>query len=344
MTDWQSCVEALAAAGRDVEERATGDAVAAGEGYRFINRLYASMRLFLLEQDPENPDFVPVMTPHRKFFADNPDTLYHRAPIREDLVYRISGTRGTCAYLSFCVYAVGPKGTRIVSDLPDDRLECDSEGRFEIVLSLQAPPDGCRNWLRFEPGVRSLVTRQYYLDRSQETPATYEISCENAKDSSELSDLTPRIGLLRDSFQRAWQATLKATDAWRQTPNVISFESGASGLLDLFPTPDNQYAGGWFQLGDDEALVVEVDPPDCRYWSVHLMSPWLESLEGQASVNKRQVQLEAGQPARFIIAARDPGQPNWLATGGRREGCFAFRWMQTDAAVSRPVCQVISLS
>ncbi|MEM9270256.1 MAG: hypothetical protein AAGA78_15130, partial [Pseudomonadota bacterium] len=66
--------------------------------------------------------------------------------------------------------------------------------------------------------------------------------------------------------------------------------ASAADVINLFPTPDNQYAGGWFTLESGQALVVTVQAPDCRYWSVHLLSPWLESIdppEGTAIINKR---------------------------------------------------------
>ena len=342
---WSLLTDCLAEAGNEIAARCEGDKRAEAEGCRFVSRLFASMRLFLLEQDPRKPDFVPVMSPHRKFFADNPDTLYHRAPIRHDLTYRVTGNRGTCAYLSFCAYAVSDKGTRIVSDLSDDRLETDENGDFEIVLSSERPP-GVKNWMAMDPEIRSLVTRQYFLDRTTETKASYEIEvCDSGVGSGREPNLTARIVALRDSFRRSMAATLKAGDAWMQKPNAISFESNAEGVVDLFPTPDNQYAGGWFQLEPGEVLVVEIEPPDCRYWSVHLLSRWLESLDGEdgpISINKSQAILSADGTACFVIGGPDSDAPNRLDTGGRPGGFFVFRWMQCEDPPPPPKCEVVT--
>ncbi len=344
---WSEVLDYLDVAGHEISQRVSGDPAAEAEGCRFLSRLFASMRLFLLEQDPQHPDFVPVMTPTRKFFADNPDTLYHRSPVREDLVYRVTGNVGRCTYLSFCVYAVGEKGTRIVSDLPDGELKTNADGDFEIVLSAEEPKVSASNWMKLEPGVRSLVTRQYYLDRARETPARYEIACVGSRGSAPTAPPAgQQFRMLRDTLERAVKATLRAGDAWSAKPNTISFASDAQGVADLFPTPDNQYTGGWFRLDPEEALVLTIEPPDCRYWNVHLLTRWLESLDGRracVSFNKSQTVLQKDGTARFIIAARDPGLPNWLDTGGRAEGCFAFRWLQAETTPPTPRCERVLL-
>lgn len=351
-TSWAKLLASLASAEEQIRLRTgTDDSAAQAEGCRFVGRVFAAMREFVLEQDPARPDFVPVMTATRKFFADNPDTLYHRAPLRSDLSYRVTGRRGSGAYLGFCAYGVSASGTQLLGDLSDQDLVTDSDGRFEIILSTARPADA-DNWIALGAGARSLVARQYFIDRETESPAEYEIELLATADQSGGVELDPggfaqRLVMCGQSVERTIAATLRATDGWSQQPNAISFDSGAGELADLFATPDNNYVGGWFRLDEDEALVLEVSPPDCRYWNLHLMSRWLESLDGRhrcVSLNLAQAKLDPDGRARFVIAARNPGEPNWLDTGGRQEGCFVFRWMQASAAPEPPRCQVIKLS
>ena len=345
---WSQVLDYMKEAGEEISKRTQGDPIAEAEGCRFLSRLFSSMRLFLLEQNPMRPDFVPVMTPARKFFADNPDTLYHRAPLRDDLTYRVTGLRGTCAYLSFCVYAIVDGRTQIVSDLSDKDLKTNDDGSFEIELSPERNSDAS-NWMKLDTGVRSLVTRQYYLDRDREQPADYAIECLNHPANPVV--LSPEtaalpLQLLHGTLQRAVKATLDASDAWSREPNTISFDSDAGGLADLFPTPDNQYTGGWFDLAENDALLLTLQPPDCRYWNVHLLTPWLESLDawcGVSCLNVAQAVPESDGSVKLTIAHRDPGTPNWLDTGGRRTGCFAFRWLQAGTLPPPPKCELRSL-
>ena len=46
-------------------------------------------------------------------------------------------------------------------------------------------------------------------------------------------------------------------------PNTVSVDSTEEGLDSLFPTPDNEYVGGWYKLEEDEALVMEGRAPEC---------------------------------------------------------------------------------
>ena len=159
---WSQVLDYMKEAGEEISKRTQGDPIAEAEGCRFLSRLFSSMRLFLLEQNPMRPDFVPVMTPARKFFADNPDTLYHRAPLRDDLTYRVTGLRGTCAYLSFCVYAIVDGRTQIVSDLSDKDLKTNDDGSFEIELSPERNSDAS-NWMKLDTGVRSLANTTWIV-------------------------------------------------------------------------------------------------------------------------------------------------------------------------------------
>lgn len=346
---WKQVLDSLSIAGEKICEVTENHPNAQAEGYRFLNRVFAAMREFTLEQDPDNPNFAPVMTPTQKFFADNPDTLYHRASIRADHSYRIIGARGSCEYLSFCVYAVASNGIKIVSDLNDRDLLLDKDGRFEITLSSEKIETTGKNWLQLAAGARTLIVRQYYLNRSIEAPATYKIErLGNVQQSSmpTPAEFVNRLIQLKKSIDHTITVTLSAAKIWMQHPNQISIDSSAGGVVDLFPTPDNQYVGGWFCLRENEALVLEVVPPDCRYWSVHLMSRWLESFDAHRhtiSINKSQAIRDGDGVARFVIAARDPKISNWLDTGGRAEGFFVFRWLQAKKTPALPKCFVVGI-
>ena len=50
--------------------------------------------------DAEHPDWAPLWNPVYTL-QPNPDDIYTQSPIRGDLVYRVSGNRGTCKILSF---------------------------------------------------------------------------------------------------------------------------------------------------------------------------------------------------------------------------------------------------
>jgi hypothetical protein len=69
-----------------------------------MNLSYAYFAYF--HADAEHPNWAPLWNPD---YTDqpNPDDIYLYAPIRGDLTYRVSGSRGTCALLTFNLRRAG---------------------------------------------------------------------------------------------------------------------------------------------------------------------------------------------------------------------------------------------
>ena len=92
----------------------------------------------------------------------------------------------------------------------------------------------------------------------------------------------------------------------------------------------NIYAGGVYELEQDEALVVESRvkvPP--QYIGFHLSNLWGESHDfanHQSSLNGMQMEIDQDGVLRWVVAHRDPGVPNWVDTTGHREGYLVSRW------------------
>ncbi len=71
------------------------------EGLRYLGRLTQNgLSSFLENPGPRHPSFR-ALPEHCGFGLDNPDNVYMSAGIDAALEYRIRGTRGTIAYLSF---------------------------------------------------------------------------------------------------------------------------------------------------------------------------------------------------------------------------------------------------
>jgi hypothetical protein len=52
----------------------------------------------------------------------------------------------------------------------------------------------------------------------------------------------------------------------------------------------------------------------------------IDWMNRQSSLNGGRAQLDADGKFRAVIAADDPGVPNWLDTGGNLEGAIMLRW------------------
>ena len=98
----------------------------------------------------------------------------------------------------------------------------------------------------------------------------------------------------------------------------------------FYPTPDNEYLGGWYRLKEGEALIVEGAVPNAAYWSVSLQNRWLQSLDyetHQTALSHRQIQISEGRYT-VIISSQRPLSGNWLDTAGSDEGLLAIRYQR----------------
>jgi len=109
----------------------------------------------------------------------------------------------------------------------------------------------------------------------------------------------------------------------------------------------NVYSGGVFDLGPDEALLIENAVPVVpQYSGFHLSNLWGESLDfanHQSSLNYFQAEADADGVRRYVIAHRDPGVPNWVDTTGLPHGFLTFRWAYSELPGQLPTVKVTKI-
>jgi hypothetical protein len=87
---------------------------------------------------------------------------------------------------------------------------------------------------------------------------------------------------------------------------------------------------GTYDFGADEALIVEVDPLDVRFWNLAIENPWHESVDYMQRKTSRThdgVTIDPDGKVRFLIAHARTDHPNYLETGGHSRGFMTFRWV-----------------
>jgi hypothetical protein len=302
------------------------------EGLRVIARVSSLCSQLSVEADPDRPSFFDMCSPTRMIGGPNPDGNYYLAMIRGDRRYRITGTRGTSAYLGFQILAgTGLTPRRMANYVSDvDLALCD--GEFALVLSADEPADlAGAQWVKIPDDASSVVVREYIGDRACEELATMWIG---ALDPDPVAPLTDSE--LADQFTAmAWSlmklATLHRTikpELLDNANTLLTAEAADLGAADT--TPDNLYMMGTFRLDPGQALVLDIDPPDTRYWNVTLENIWHECLEPRrrhSSVTNLGVHPDADGRVRIAISAEDLGFGHWLDTGGRHRGFVVLRWL-----------------
>ncbi len=208
----------------------------------------------------------------------------------------------------------------------------DDNGCFELILSCN--PQGS-NWLPMTPETGTLVVRQTFLDREAETPAELRIERINCpEDERRPSPLTPRD--LDEWLKKAGELVAGASllfakwarDFKKHSNELPVFNPQVS--LGTGGDPNITYYHSHWAIAQDEALLIEVTPPECEHWNFQLNNYWMESLDYRhyrIHTNKHLAHLEDDNSVRLIVAHELPNLPNWIETAGHTSGTMCFRWV-----------------
>jgi len=269
--------------------------------------------------------------------GDNPDQRYAFAKVRGDATYRIWGTLGTQRGLEFQLYAGEPwrkGGGRSVSTLAFEDVRFDADGRFEVLLSPEAPKaGGPGNWLANAPDATELIVRQVFSDWQGETPGEVHIDRVGfegkAKPVLAPGDMAARLEKTADDLTRT-------VATWPEFVRERYFEARPANTLSRPADPTSVggvkgrfMSNGHFELAPDEALLVTLWPIGARYQGIQLTDPWFSSLEyanRQTSLTADQAHRSADGAYRFVVSARDSGIQNWLDTTGLPNGTILIRF------------------
>ena len=305
-------------------------------GYRHLLVLLAlGIDEALRPSDPYRPFFAPANVDNvLKWGMDCPDAAYTGSSVRGDATYVVRGRRNSVRYLGFQMMG----GMASTSNVVADDLEMDADGSFELVLSASERPG---NWMGLDDSSSSLVVRQFFYDWSNEVAADLSIECVEAPSSDRA--VTPRpldaarvgaeVEALGAFVEASFEFWLDVEEGGRGQ-GVNCFREPAA-LTQMGAAAENVSTWGSWSLADDQALVIEVAPPEALYWSVSLGNFWWETIDyanRQSSLNGHQAVLDPDGVFRAVVAHRDPGVANWLDTAGNHHGAMIFRWLRAAAA------------
>jgi hypothetical protein len=307
---------------------------ARAEGLRYLTRILAGgIPLTMEATDPDFPKLVQFLSPAIQFGLPAADCCYHWATVAGGRTYRVSGTRGSAR-----LFDIETRENHMAQlaqwTLLDRRadFEIDADGSFEVILSTD---ERSGNWLRLPDGPGNIVIRQYFYDWLTEEPADLRIECLDAEYPPRprgTTDVAAGLELLTRWVMTIPAACRHAVEGHYTAPDdALEFVPLDFGWADLL------YGKGHYRCAPDEAVIVEVTPPEAPYWNLQLLSHYWEALDWydrQTSINGHQAQLDSDGVFRAVIAHTDPGVPNWLDTAGRTDGLLAARYFR---AASTPI-------
>ena len=316
------------------------------EGTRYLTRLLSfSIQRAIEFDDPEFPLLHNTPGPLTKWGLENPDNRYLTARISGDATYRLTGRLGTSNQLIIQVVEgefYEGRGEVVASIIKPDIL-CDTDGNFEITLS---PDPGSGNWLQLTPASSRVTIREIFSDWELEQKGEMRIvKVGNEGLAPPVLDEAQMVARLREASAQLEQQVsfwVSFTDGLRALlpPNFLPPPRGSIGAPDA-----TLFASAKLELEPGQGLLIEGTIPDATYWSFALVSfhgTTLDFANHQSSINHAQAFIDSDGGFRAVVAAEDPGVPNWLDTVGHREGFVVARY---TAAVAVPelTSRVVSL-
>lgn len=306
------------------------------DGHQYVGRILAVVgETMSVTLDPDRPSFLPMMESVRFVGAAGPDIDYDVAAVRPGGRYRIRGTRGGATYVGIAVYAhAGERGaSAIVASVDVDTLVA-ADGSFEYDV--------------VHPAAGRVIVRQYFHDRAAQPKGSWDIERLDAAPTPGAAP-RPTPAAMEARIRNAahtirWNAQLNGlwSPELRSAPNRFVRQT-PDEIVAAVTNPDVTYAFSWWRVGEGEALVIELTPPETRYWGLQLCDRWFQCQpDRRTNLNDRQLVPEPDGSFRIVVADGDPGHANWLDTGGHRIGTMFFRWLHADPPVL-PVCRVVSL-
>ena len=294
--------------------------------------------------DKDDPILSDVIGPYLKWGGDNSDAYYQCMPVDPARTYHVSGNRGDAVYLSMTVYGGPDDGRysdRIVGTLNDRQLEFDADGNFSFTMSPDPQPGP---WLKLEPDAVVGITRDYVTARDTDRRPVWKVR-------------TVDPPLRRNDSPEDLDRRLRAARTWlREQFNMVPINlNPPNEIAEPYPVPsqtygwaagDAAYAMGAYELGPDQALVIEGTSPECVFWNLCLWNPFLHTYDfrrERVTINGTEVQYEPDGSWRVVVSPSDPGHPNWVSTAGRGKGLIWLRWFLPEATPARPQCRVVDV-
>ncbi|PTR29016.1 uncharacterized protein DUF1214 [Rhodococcus sp. OK519] len=368
---WQSLCDNLSRASKVISgDPRSDDPAMRAAGYRYLlNLLNAGLEQVVFSADPDYPEVGHLQDNTKRYATESPDCLFGHAVLDPNGTYRLTGTGGRARYIGLTLYDTislyekvqsggrQPKdfraafkaatGSTLGAISNPGGITLQDNGNFEVIISAR-PHEG--NWLPMPPNAKDVITRQYFYDWDAEDP--YHVSIERldvdgpgpVAEPVTVTGQVESVGRFVDGFAEYWSAMYRLRDGER---NVLRTQPTVSGSY-ASDGGHIAYGGGTFEIGPDEALILEVAPPDCHFWNIHLGDHWGQSLDytyRQTSLNGHQAVLDGDGVFRAVVAHRDPGVANWLDTAGNELTRCVYRWwLASDADLPAPTVRKVKFA
>jgi hypothetical protein len=306
-----------------------------------------AVEMWYQKGDPADPAWTEWMHPWRKLAGDNPGTVYLSAPVSPRHRYRVRGPLAGAHYVGVQLYHQVGGFNAPSANISSAELVAGPDGRFELMLGGQRP-DGTANWLPLQDGDYIAMVRVY----SYAPWTRWDVSIERIDDSpAEPLPAEERLAKATSYFEAEVLSSIELTELIQAGgtnaygPPDATYRQPKYGDA-LFPTLDNTYEGFFVDLRPNEAILLHGRLPKAKYTSLVFYDRWWATPDYprlRCYLTDRDLALNADGTYDAVIAATDPGVPNWIDTGGLTQGVFASRFLLTQETLL-PDASVVGLA
>ncbi|WP_431234753.1 DUF1214 domain-containing protein [Mycolicibacterium psychrotolerans] len=304
-----------------------------------------------------------------RLLYDNPDTIYRFIPVNKTSEYVITGRfyDAIPADTTFSVLEGSSGKTSTILSLKD--IDVSDDGSFVITVSGEPVAPGEKNHLQLTSSSTLVAVRNTLGDWNTEEPmdlAVHKVSgppnslfaqlggflffgsvVNNNPTLAKLVSLVPPLPIadtpivhgtltallmvIRGANQEAKYMALATTDpatGMPRQPNTMTEPASNAEFL-----ANQLQSNGYFQLADDEALVLTIDPGNAKFVSIPVYNDW--TITGDywnelTSLNSEQAVQNDDGTYTVVISPTDPLVANWISTGGLNQGIISMRFQNLD--------------
>ncbi len=304
-----------------------------------------------------------------RLLYDNPDTIYRFIAVNKTSEYVLTGRiyDGIPADTTFSVLEGTAGTTSTILTLSD--LDINDDGSFVITVSGDPAAPGQTNHLQLTSRSTLIAARNTLGDWNVEDPMELAVQrvagprnslfaqlggfvllgglVNDSPFLTSLVSLIPPLGiaewrpvrgtlaalllLVRGANEQAKYMALATTDpdtGELRQPNVMTQPASNAEFL-----ANQLQSNGYFQLADDEALVLTIDPGNAGFFTVPVYNDWTitdDYWNEQTSLNDDQSIDNADGTYTMVVSVADPGVANWVSTGGLNQGIISMRFQNLD--------------
>jgi len=263
----------------------------------------------------------------------NPDSVYRFIPVDAASSCVITGCFAKARPL-VNEFSLVTKELRTLANLSGRDLEVDADGRFAITVDPR-PVAGRSNHLQTTEGAVQILIRDTMNHWAAERPSRLHVRRTGGPPAAlPLTDdvLAPLAAQSIRKHVTDFSGTNRL--AFAQPGNTLkppAIHRGAASTGGFLVT--QAYSMGWFQLHENEALVVTAGTGGAAYLGVALSDFWTitrDCTQHTVSFNTQQAVANADGSYTFVVAVHDPGVHNWLDPDGSPDGVIFARWAGFD--------------